>query len=355
MTKKIVIIDELHDIKRSGVFYSTEALKDMFRDNDIECSIIGIKKRGRIFNTIICIPFFRECVLFPLWNLFTVKKIEKLGYDVAFYQCSTALLLVRKSQFKRVLYTRALLARRLSIYAKIKLPARQKIIIQLLRPLVYFTEKWSFRHADRIVASKAHFSQYLQDAFSIDKDRFAVVPQMIDIAAPKSQNQPSKRYDLLFIGRLTPPKNWQQVLNIAEKSSYKIAAATPEISNHEDIPKNIDVYTRVPYHELGKLIESSRIFIMPSYNEEGPRVTLEAMAFGLPIVASIEGSGGFVEEKINGLVVGSDDVSDYMRAIDKLIHLEPEQREAMRKKNMKKALQYTPDHLGPKYIQALTF
>lgn len=352
---RVAIIDELHDIKRSGVYYSTEALKDMLKDNGIECSIIGIKKRGRVFNFIICVPFFRECILFPLWNLFTVRKIEKLDYDVAFYQCSTALLLIRRSQFKRVMYTRALLARRLSIYATLQLPIRQKIIIFFLRPLVYIVERWSFRHADRIIASKDRFSQYLQSTFSIEKSRFYVVPQMIDITLPKLHHKPQKKYDLMFIGRLTPPKNWQLILNIAEKSSYKIAAATPEIGSHNNTPGNIDIYTRVPYNELGDLIQSSRVFIMPSHNEEGPRVTLEAMAFGLPVVASVEGSGDFIEEGLNGIVVDTNDVNDYLDAINKLLCMSSREQEKMHEKNIKKAQQYTPSLLGPQYIKALRF
>ncbi len=352
---RIVIVDELHDIKRSGVFYSTEALKKMLLDNDIECSIIGIKKRGKLFNAFICIPFFRECILFPLWNLFSVRRIEKQGYDVAFYQCSTALLLVRRSRFKRVLYTRALLARRLSIYAKLRLPMRQKIIILFLRPLVHLTEKWSFRHADRIVASKKRFSRYIQDTFSISQERFCVVPQMIDIVAPKQHRTPTKKYDLLFIGRLSPPKNWDKIIDIAQNSSYKIAAATPEYNHPENLPPSIDVYHRVPYDELGKLIESARLFIMPSHNEEGPRVTLEAMAFGLPVVASIEGAGEFIENDVNGLVVESDSTQDYLEAIAKLMSANRTTLQSISQHNKSKALNYQPGILGSQYIDALTF
>lgn len=351
---KIAIIDELHDIKRSGVYYSTEALKDMLRNNGIECSIIGINRRGRIFNKLICLPFIRECFIFPIWNCFMVQKLQRRGYEVVFYQCSTSIALIRKAAYRKTIYTRSILSRQLDVYKTLDLQPWQKVASYILHPLVKTVEGMSFRNADRIIASKQRLADYLGEKFRIEASRFRTVPQMIDI--PKQNiTKREKVYDLLFIGRLSVPKNWDMVVSIARNTSYKIAAATPEYEMPDGLPENITVRQRVPYAKLGDLINSSRVFIMPSHKEEGPRVTLEAMSFGMPVVASIEGSGGFIEEGVNGIVVDTNDVDKYIAAIDELLGLGTKALKVMSEHNQAKALSYQPAVLGPQYIDALTF
>lgn len=349
---RFVIIDELHEIKRSGVYYSTESLRDMYQSAGLSCDIIGIKKRSKLFNSIICIPFIREFLFFPIWNWYMVRHLEQGGYSVAFYQCSTALFLIRNSGFKRVVYTRALLARRLGIYLKLRLPFRIKLALAIAHPFIKFAEGVSFRNADRVVASKQRFAEYIAKEFHVQKNVFHIVPQMIDIHIPK--NDGKKKYDLLFIGRLSPPKNWDMIEAIARHSNYTITAATPEMAAPKSVPHNITILHRVPYDELGKLINEARIFIMPSHNEEGPRVTLEAMAAGLPVVASIEGGGEFVENNKNGLVVVSNEVEDYLAAI-KLILSDKKLYAVMAKNNPPKAASYRPKALLKPYIKAITF
>ena len=41
--------------------------------------------------------------------------------------------------------------------------------------------------------------------------------------------------------------------------------------------------------EVAKLLNQSKILVMPSYNEGGPRVIIEAMACGIPILATSVG------------------------------------------------------------------
>jgi glycosyltransferase involved in cell wall biosynthesis len=56
--------------------------------------------------------------------------------------------------------------------------------------------------------------------------------------------------------------------------------------------------------EIAKLINESRVLIMLSYNEGGPRVVLEALACGIPVIATPVGIVEDVIKKDNGRIIG---------------------------------------------------
>lgn len=351
---KVIIVDELHDIKKSGVYYSTEALKKVFQENDIECQIVGMRKRGRLFNKFVCLPFFRELFILPLWNKHLSIRLSSLSSnDVVFYQCSTSLLLLKKTRFKKVVYTRALLSRQLATYKSLKMAFTQKLVVYALYKPVSLWERRSFGHADRIVASKELFRDYLNKTMHIPLSRIVVIPQMIDIVPAKNTTH-KKEYDLLYIGRLSIPKNWPLVEELALQSTYKIAAATPELNDTTNVTKNIKVFHQLDQHALNELINSSKIFIMPSHNETGPRVTLEAMAQGLPVVTSIDGGGGFVDDGVNGFIIEDGKIETYITKIDLLLN-DPALMSKMSKINKPVAARYSTQKLGKKYVQAMLF
>ncbi|KKQ16000.1 MAG: Glycosyl transferase group 1, partial [Candidatus Moranbacteria bacterium GW2011_GWF2_36_839] len=55
--------------------------------------------------------------------------------------------------------------------------------------------------------------------------------------------------------------------------------------------------------EVAKLINESRALIMLSYNEGGPRVILEALACGIPVIATLVGIVPDVLNSNNGRII----------------------------------------------------
>ncbi len=75
---------------------------------------------------------------------------------------------------------------------------------------------------------------------------------------------------------------------------------------------------------------------LPSYTEGCPRVLLEALAAGTPVVASrIDGVTEIIEEGVNGFGFISKDVESLVSAIEKLLSLNSEQYQIMRKNCLK--------------------
>ena len=102
-----------------------------------------------------------------------------------------------------------------------------------------------------------------------------------------------KEYDLIFVGRLEKNKGINLFLEAVKKLSCK-AVIVGDGSLTNDVKLKIGNWKlKIDMHgwakdsqEVAGLINKSRVLVMPSYNEGGPRVVVEAMACGVPILAT---------------------------------------------------------------------
>jgi len=103
----------------------------------------------------------------------------------------------------------------------------------------------------------------------------------------------SKEYDLIFIGRLESNKGVDLFIETVKKLNCK-AIIVGQGSLYNKIKSDIKGYKlNVVIHgfaqdsrEISELLNKSKILVMPSYNEGGPRVVVEAMACGVPVLAT---------------------------------------------------------------------
>jgi len=111
----------------------------------------------------------------------------------------------------------------------------------------------------------------------------------------------SKEYDLIFIGRLETNKGIDLLLEAIKFSIFNLrfpikCLIVGEGSLKKSLTSEIDhlkLQDRVLLHgfakdskEIAELLNKSKILAMPSYNEGGPRVVIEAMACGVPVLAT---------------------------------------------------------------------
>jgi glycosyltransferase involved in cell wall biosynthesis len=71
--------------------------------------------------------------------------------------------------------------------------------------------------------------------------------------------------------------------------------------------------------DVGAILNTADIFVLPSLSEARPRSIIEAMSMGLPIVASdVGGIPSLVVHEETGLLVPPDDAAGLARALDRL-------------------------------------
>ena len=210
------------------------------------------------------------------------------------------------------------------------------------------------KNADAVLALTADMKREMQNICERD---VIVVPNGVKLKVFQKTSG-SKIEDnaktIIYVGRLQPVKGVQYLIEamIAVQREIPdinlvIVGDGEERSKLEKLAKELDLtgciqfVGKVPQEEIPSMLHQSDIFVLPSLSEGFPNVIIEAMAAGLPIVASkIGGIPEIVEDEINGYLVSTkkpDEIADKI-----LVLLQNDDiRVRMANNNVEKAEMYT--------------
>ena len=183
---------------------------------------------------------------------------------------------------------------------------KEEIYKQLMKIFVAFDA--SKARAVRVMNTSV--GKFLE-SLGVPKDKIIHIPAVyvdLDIFRPMNL---AKTYDLIFVGRLAENKGINLFLETVKKINCRaIIVGDGPMKNEVELSARSG--GEITIHgwakdsaEIAQLINKSKILIMPSYNEGGPRVVVEAMACGVPVLASPVGivpdllKHGFVGEMID--------------------------------------------------------
>ena len=129
----------------------------------------------------------------------------------------------------------------------------------------------------------------------------SVVGNGINLPSSNDSERRTKTYDSVFLGRVTEDKGifelfqaWSIVIRKASSSQLLLIGGIDEASKNRilntikrtHIGANVHISGYVSDEELVKLLESSKIFVLPSHEEGFSLSAAEAMAVGLPCILS---------------------------------------------------------------------
>lgn len=107
----------------------------------------------------------------------------------------------------------------------------------------------------------------------------------------------------------------------------------------------------IDLEELPDIYRNADIFILPSVMEGMSSVTLQAMACGLPIVASrVKGFEDILENNVNGFNAGYKNPNEFADGLEKLIKL-PELRETFSKQSIVKSRKFLWENIAKEYLK----
>ena len=171
---------------------------------------------------------------------------------------------------------------------------------------------------------KAQCVEYVQGV-GVDLKKFS--KSTIDKAAKRRElGIPENASVLLSVGELNNNKNHETVIRaIADMDVYYIIAGKGDLQQHlQNVIDTLGVHDRVKlvgYRcDVKELYDAADIFVFPSFGEGLPVALMEAMAAGVPVVASrIRGNVDLIQDGIDGFLCDPSDEKSFADRISILL------------------------------------
>jgi len=139
---------------------------------------------------------------------------------------------------------------------------------------------------------------------------------------------------LIFVGRFVPLKNLpflikeiKEVVKLDSKIKLMLVGEGPLYNQIVDLVSRLNlqnhvVFTgRIPHDDLAKYYSAADVFVLTSSYDNSPNALLEAMACGLPIIATrVGGIPMLVEYGINGVLIENNNIGEFKEAVLKLVN-----------------------------------
>ena len=169
--------------------------------------------------------------------------------------------------------------------------------------------------------------------------RVTVIPNFMTEAAVFERKSVAEEIrQVVFVGHVRKEKGVEEILKAAAQlRDVRFTLIGPVQQDLDGLVQsdNVDLLGTQPHGTVLELLKQADAFLFPSYTEGFANAMLEAMAAGLPIIATDVGANAEMIENQGGLIVPTGDVDAIVGAINELKN-DPPRRLAMGSWNMKK-------------------
>lgn len=326
-----------------GYLYNQKVVNHL-KNKGIPIEVISLKQKSYFLN-----------VIWNFWLYFICKKFDLIIEDE----------LVHPAVF---LFNRL-------VHKKVKIVALVHLLQWLVQkppllPLTKIMEKQMLKHCHLIVANSNYTAEKItQMGLKTDKVK-VIYPAYEPLISQQDKVKDSFREEkikLLFVANCLPHKGLHLLiptLHLVKNKSFVLDIVgdySLNITYVKKIKQAIKKYRleehvfwhgKVSREEIGQYYSRADIFVLPSLKEAFGLVLLEAMAFGLPVVASrVGGIPEIVEHQKTGLLVPPKDIVALSQAITILIKDENLRRQYGQKGKQKLASFLTWEKVGENFYR----
>jgi glycosyltransferase involved in cell wall biosynthesis len=193
--------------------------------------------------------------------------------------------------------------------------------------------RW-IRNVDIVVSlCKRASSELLENGFS--EEKLVEIPNGIDLNDfPEGTLRRQRNHTITFIGRLDSYKGveyllagFKELLHESDNVRLNIVGNGPDENLLMKKAKDLGIQNSVVFkgrqQDIVDELYCTTIFVLPSLSEGMSNVLLEAMACGLPVVATdVGGNSDVITDRHNGLLVSARDPAGLCAAMRELIENE---------------------------------
>jgi glycosyltransferase involved in cell wall biosynthesis len=312
--------------KESAFFRTLHGLSTQFERIDVLCPRV----RGKVVEQVFANVFLHSArtgrLFFPLWIRITGKALHDAhGHYVMtvhdyppFLNGIGARLLLRTIRIPSVL----------EIHHLVGVPRAASLTEWCARILNRLFLKAHAMHFTAIRVVNSTVKDALV-AMRVPDSRIVIVPSVyLDMGLLAAIPEAQKRYDFVFSARVVPNKDLGTVLAAlaaVPNATMLIIGEGPLLPRMKKHAVALGLDARVTFagwlptaRDVMIAMKSGSVFIMHSTSEGNPRVAIEAMALGLPVIATRVGiMPDVIEDGRNGLIVSGtrDDLARALREI----------------------------------------
>lgn len=185
----------------------------------------------------------------------------------------------------------------------------------LKKKIVGIIEKLAYNQSNGIITSSNEGFNYVKHRYN-PNGIHCMIPNFVNTNLFRPLNIPKNKGSICFVGRLNKQKNLFALIEAIEGNPYSLSiigsGELKEALKRFSSEKKVDVnfLGNMPNKDLPKILNQHEIFILPSLWEGMPKVLLEAMACGLPVIATnVKGNKEVLLNQENGILCGTDFLS----------------------------------------------
>jgi glycosyltransferase involved in cell wall biosynthesis len=201
---------------------------------------------------------------------------------------------------------------------------------KIIRTVVSNLYRRAFKYSDGVFFLNIHDREEFISRRIITKEKCILINGIgIDTSKYIPDYEPQKENRVVYLSRLIKNKGIIEFCKIAQMTRklrkdifFDLYGSESQLSV-QDLGQYIDDQS-ITYHgytdKPKEIIANSCFMVSTSYREGFPRIILEAMALGKPVIASnVIGNKDIVQDGITGCLVNLDNLQDFCNCIIKLI------------------------------------
>ena len=226
------------------------------------------------------------------------------------------------------------------------------------------------RLINRLATGPETMTAYYRAVYRLPAKKIILLYNDLDtrIALQAMPGRESGEPTILLVHRLSPARETVRylpvlldALRVAQfPASLHIVGDGPEraaleriVSIQQNSPVTVSFHGALPHHQLEEYYSKATMFIMPSYREGFPRVIIEAMAYGLPIVSTdAGGTADLVGQLQRKYIFNRDDFTGFARGVVDLLK-SPQLRQQISDENLTHVQRFSTPVVARMYDQTL--
>ncbi len=256
----------------------------------------------------------------------TVRMVKKKNADIVYITSSCS----KNGLIRDAISIFLVRKRKIVFHCHCDVPYQIKNNPRSVRLLRYILKK----SAAVLVLNKAS-EQYMEQ---LGSNHVFIVPNFIQDEFVSEKFTVSNKIDTMtFVGHVRKQKGVVEILEAAKtlpNITFKLVGTITDEVRGLDIPENVKMLGEKSAQDVREILSKSDVFLFPSYTEGFSIALLEAMACGLPVIASDVGANRDMLEGQGGIIVRVKNSEAIIHAIKEIC--EPQTRKKMSDWNLQK-------------------